>query len=1169
MFFSFSFEMNDFQNLYEVRKTVRFNLLPVSHNYQKPSEKQFKEDLENFILQYKQVIEKFSEIVFAQDEDEKQILNRNTKISIAWLKTYAKQDFHTNRENLIKRKKNGQKANTYVSLEETEFLLERFQIFGEKNGEIIKNLELLKNQPLESQKRKSDFAYYVHQVQQRTNFVFVYEFFKNAQGKQSDTLITETLPLLKNCEKLLQNLENYLLPMQSFGQVIERTSLNYYTVNKKPKDYPKEIKNLKNKKDEKIYNLNKNQKFTIHQSLSSFLIKEIKNLDDEYFVAENFNGTEKFIKDWNHLKLQYAYKFLKEYKAQQKSKLFELVLGQKSQAMIMQEVPLFDFEDKKDGNGSVIKTKEDQFQDFYDACINIQNKSTEYEQSKDKKLKSEITTLKKKRGNDYFNVGDVKKTKCPFPKYITFCEFFKAVAMEYGRIKADIKSLEKEQIDAERLKSWSVLLEKENRHFVMTIPRDKKIKVFNEKEKKEIEEYQLPHVYRKIKQLKDSETPIWTLYHFESLTLRALEKLCFGMDKNSFITDPELSRELSSFTEYFENGKLKRKDQMIQKKTDGSFDESILIKFYQKILSLEATKKMILVKEYLPDEAIKKRFRETKFETLKEFQVALEKQCYIRKAIKISDQKKQELEKKYGANVYQITSYDLFAQRKNEEAHTKLWKQFWSQDEKSGYTTRLNPEMKISYVEKREDSIKDKEGNEVKRNRRKQAEYILSFTISENNNEPKFDMAFADKEKVKANIEAFNTTLNDKIKGNPYNLYYYGIDRGDEELLTLGIFKFEDQDISPSDSNKSGTYKKPIPIDLEVWELPKDKYLKLVPYNGTKYTEAYKNISYADKEGLLQKKTIQSCLDLTCAKIIGKKLVINGDIATLMNLKLENAKRKIIEGIDTLINVKTNKKGIKMAKIQHKPKSKNKAEHFELSITLEDGNTKSLIVYYIDSDFEKNKIQPELEKILQDFLTEIKNQGYISVNIPIVKINHLRYAICANAVGVLSHLQKKYFGMISFEDLEIKKKNEHFAQNNTNLGSRAEFALLRKFQTLGLVPPNYKMVMSLQSKKEINQLGIISYIKTAGTSSNCPHCEQSITDKVKKEHKWKNHKYKCDDGNGNSCGFSTYSESEIAQNAWSFSADKKGLDFLESSDDVAAYNIAKRGLELILKKPQS
>ena len=1177
--------MEKFKNLYEVRKTIRFNLLPVKHNYKKITDGQFKSDLKSFLKKYKQVVDNLSELVFIQNEDDDQILNENTRVSIAWLKEYEKQEFHKNKEKLVKRNKRGNKTGNYVSLRDTDFLLEKFQLWilrnwQEKNEEgkkigILNNLEILSGQPLESQERNADFAYHIHQIYRRTNFEFIYEFFKNAQGAKSDALIIEIIPVLEDCKNLLKNLENYLRPKQSFGHVIEQSSLNYYTVNKKPKDYPREIKKWEEKKDEKYLslsfydsNVGKKKNFFFPDDFQSHLENLIESLNEEKNDEKKIKKEFGDISEINNWKLEQTYKNFKLYKAKQKSQFYEYVYQILEKYDADSEYVFFESHLQDIPTPLFANITDDKFKNLVEESKIIRDKSTKYNNSKDKKLKEAIISLKKKRGDTYFNV---QNKPCPFSRYETFCGLFKEIAMTYGKIKAEVRSLEKEQIEAERLQSWAILLEKENQHYVMTIPRDRKILINNKNE------YQLPSVYKKIKQLKDTTySEYWTLFLFESLTLRALEKLCFGMDKNTFITDTNLINELKKkFKNFFITNKrgrqnLKRKDQFLE-------DGKELIKFYQAVLSLEETKKMILVEEYLPNEITKENICDGEFESLRDFQIALEKTCYIRQEIKISDHKKEELENKYGANVYQITSYDLFEKRKSEKEHTKIWKKFWKQDKNSGYTTRLNPQFSISYVEKREDSIKDKSGNEVERNRRKQAEYILSTTISENNDKPKFDMAFADKDRIKQNIEDFNKEFNKKAKSDLYSLYYYGIDRGQEELLTLGLFKFENQDITfthPSDSSKSGTYKKPLPVDLEVWELPKGKLLEVVPYetkNGTKFTEAYKSISYAEKAGILEKKIISSCIDLTSAKLVNGKIVLNGDVSTLINLKLENAKRKILEIVNSLALVKKNKKGIMPAKIIFREKNKSNPERFVVNINV-DGETIEKNIYFPSSnffDFEKGQVEDGLNKILNESLQKIKEQGYCSINIPITKINHLRDAICANAVGILNFLQQKYFGIISFEDLPIDgggSKNEHFSQNNANLGSRIEFMLLNKFKTLGLVPPNYKMVMSMQSKKEIEQLGIITYIKTEGTSSNCPHCSQGIDKKTQREHKWKHHKFKCCN-NGKSCGFNTYSQEEIDKNKssdkWNFTADKKGLDFLNSSDDVATYNIAKRGLQFI------
>jgi predicted RNA-binding Zn-ribbon protein involved in translation (DUF1610 family) len=231
-------------------------------------------------------------------------------------------------------------------------------------------------------------------------------------------------------------------------------------------------------------------------------------------------------------------------------------------------------------------------------------------------------------------------------------------------------------------------------------------------------------------------------------------------------------------------------------------------------------------------------------------------------------------------------------------------------------------------------------------------------------------------------------------------------------------------------------------------------------------------------------------------------------------------------------------------------------------------------IYFFDTKYAELISLEQLKDLLQTHFDRIKSGNSAQDNYSIEKINHLRDAICANAVGIinyLKHLQKTKFGFICFEDLDEENKRKRFEELNYNLGSRVELMLLNKFKTLGLVPPGYKMAMSLQSKKEVNQFGIITYVDTRSTSLSCPNCGQRIDDKTKNQNKWGNHRFRCMNGVV-TCGFNTYTQEEIDKakiekpnEDWDFTPDKKGLEFLHTSDDVAAYNIAKRGLELITK----
>jgi hypothetical protein len=78
----------------------------------------------------------------------------------------------------------------------------------------------------------------------------------------------------------------------------------------------------------------------------------------------------------------------------------------------------------------------------------------------------------------------------------------------------------------------------------------------------------------------------------------------------------------------------------------------------------------------------------------------------------------------------------------------------------------------------------------------------------------------------------------------------------------------------------------------------------------------------------------------------------------------------------------------------------------------------------------------------------------------------------------MNYLQGKHFGMMFFEDFTIGKKNDDFKKTAITLGSRVEWKLLQKFQSLNLVPPTYKQVMRLKDNYKLNQLGIVGYIDT-------------------------------------------------------------------------------------------
>ncbi len=1128
--------MKNFQNLYEVTKTLRFNLdsQEIKREY-KPTEQLGYIDLtKKFTEKYGKIIQDFEKLIFkiSEDDDNEKYLNSNISIKHSWLKVYTKREFHEVKEKLVIYK-NGRKKSNQVSLsdEKVTFLFERFELWFEKNKELIENLNEFIKRPEESQKRISDLVYYIHQILSRPNVEFIRELFNgNIQDKTSQDY-QKIAKNIRDCNKILLDLEKILLPMQSMGIVIEKASLNYYTVNKRTKDYPKEIQKLKNKLDEKFINFSyydfkqrKNIKFSFPNNFKDNLINLIESLD------ESIEANQKLIEEFgdldqiNNWSIQKAYKNFKLYKAKQKSNFLEFIADKKYFSTLNTEKGLCLMNDFSEENFNKFVKLTNKITELATQRLQLNKDSVNYKEEKNK-LTNRIKEKAQERGKHFmFN----------FNKYKKFCNFYKNVSVELGKVKANIKSLEKEEIDAQRVNSWALILEKDNQHYICTIPRDGKENLLKAK--------------KYIDSISEEKNGDWKLYSFESLTLRALEKLCFGYDKNTFA--PKIREELFENQKKDENFVFYNKKGYLQLKMkhELSQDNLEIIKFYQKVLGLKSTKKMLAIDNFVDFES----FIKNKYSSLEDFEKDMKQSCYFKKAISILEDTKNDLVNKFQGNLYKITSYDLEKNdkevlgnlenkkqldRKNPEKQTRVWLDFWTtENQENKYSIRLNPELKISFIEKQEEKIVDKYGEKrdlgkLGKNRKNKERFLLSTTITEQAREKKANLSFKTRDEIKAFINEYNTEFNKNIK-NPFDIYYYGLDRGQKELLTLGIFKFSETrkvEFTKQDGATS-RYNKPIPQELDIWKLKPEKYLE--QKNGK--TESYKNISEViNDDNFIKKEENQYCIDLSCAKLIKNKIVINGDIATYLELKRVSALRKIWEGFS-----------------KQKFKSENicfDAGKGALFLNIENrGKLENENLYFFDKRFENiltlDSIKNELQKYFNDLQKENAEVDVISIE----KINNLRDALCANAVGILNYLQEKYFGMMFFEDLNEDNKNKRLSEFSGNLASRIEWKLLQKFKSKNLVPPTYKQVMNLQSKKEITQLGILGYIKTSGTSSNCPHCE---TKNPNKSEKWGSHNYKCINAN---CNFDT---SDMKK--------REGLDFCNNSDTLASYNIAKRGLEFI------
>lgn len=141
------------------------------------------------------------------------------------------------------------------------------------------------------------------------------------------------------------------------------------------------------------------------------------------------------------------------------------------------------------------------------------------------------------------------------------------------------------------------------------------------------------------------------------------------------------------------------------------------------------------------------------------------------------------------------------------------------------------------------------------------------------------------------------------------------------------------------------------------------------------------------------------------------------------------------------------------------------------------------------------------------------------------------------------------------------KEEEHERNLSVIIYQKLENNLVKKFNYIrtkeentdidrSQVSPKIKRIEDIKESQGKNQLGNLIFVDPNNTSKQCPSCNHS---------EYKNREKKnplldfivCQNNNP-SCGFST-----------KVGGDRKGFDFIDGGDTLAAYNIAKRGLAFI------
>ncbi|MBS1630098.1 MAG: hypothetical protein JST27_08580 [Bacteroidetes bacterium] len=1153
---------------YKLTKAIRFRLEPTEENnliqQQVDELKNISFDLVSFISKLGNFKDSLKQYLLHDHRNGTKQVKSGLSIKSEWLKRYAKQIFHDSEAERDKTKRKQTKTigefgslakdiedrldeleNTYQELTDDAIAQLNERARNAHSGLLLKRLG-----------SRNGLSYFVDLVENSVD--------KHEEGDLSIQLKSQGKALHL---ELLAGIKKFL-PEQSTGVPIAKASFNYYTINKMPVDYAQKVR----EQQSKLLITDWNGQIWSGKSYS----REIK--DDVQAGGSDLEALRQK---------------LKNIKAQQKARFNELMTQNLSFQELKNNAELYLFS----------SISEQEFNSYKDLTGIIEKEATKLSQASDDsqklQLRSNLQRLKKERGA-LINAAD-KRNQNSFKTYKGFADLYRNIALKHGRILSTIKGIEKEAVESQLLQYWSLVLEREGRHQLLLIPKQFAAKCYAFVCNAPV----------------CQQTSASKIYWLESFTLRSLRKLCFGhldAGTNTFNNDIQSVLRYHSYSETDNRGQNK------QVNIEGEFsfkgDARKIIAFYKDVLASRYTQPVLK----LPIRALRKEVTEKNFETLDEFQIALEKICYKRYAL-LPEQILDTIIRRYQPQVFDITSTDLTkGESDNEKRHTQIWRRFWTnENEQQNFDIRINPELAILWRPAKESRVHKygKESalfDENKHNRYLHPQFTLVTTISEHSNTPTKELSFMTDEEFTHSVEEFNN----KFKKEDFK-FALGIDNGETELATFGVYfpvfkqntheeSIQEIDkineygfkvlsitnLSHSEADKNGKDRKI--IQNPSYFLSKEQYTRTFEKTETEYQTMFSKLFKEDS--LLT-------LDLTTAKVIGGHIITNGDVPTYFNLWMRHAQRMLWDMndhaekqtakqitlkksedlnqaekekfIEYLNLTKNNKKYFSLSETEkteytnwiyaiwnrqttNLPAEKNQkyetvkkdqrvgyySKHIILAVCYIGEDLQSVTeifdvrnIFKLRKDFFAIKTEQEIIQELNNYNTN-ENRQQIGNEELELKINHLRAAVVANAIGVIDSLYHYYKsktqgeGLVIKEGFDTNKVAEDLGKFSGNIYRVLERKLYQKFQNYGLVPP-IKSLMTVRSeglagennKDAIIRLGNICFISDFQTSNLCPSCGRNNPGHIDP--------YICNNCNFNSSGL------------------------MHSNDGVAGYNIAKRG----------
>ena len=1139
-------------------------------------------DLVNFFSKLENYLYDINDYLFFEREDES-IFKGGIVVKSEWMKTHAKQQLaefrykersEDNQRNDSRRVKRPRMQHTLSDYKLSDRIIE-------VHDDIVDVYEKLQDVVSRERHERADrakIALLLGRLKTKGGLPLLVSLVENTTDKKEQGELS--LRLKQSGKELLNLLEmgvqNYL-PEQSKGYPIAKASFNFYTINKRPIDYTRKIKEIN---DRLRVDWKKCEEWCFGKNKSANDIRWWKTIKAD--VERRAKGKElllgempmRDIEDYANLR-----QILKNILAQQKAEFSEMIQSAESYSSL-QESGLYLFD----------RISDEEFDEYFDFSEAIEETATKRNQTRDqykqRELRTKINRLRKQRG-DLLSEA-CRETKDRFMDYKRFAAFYRKVAQQHGRLYAQLKGIEKERNESQMISYWAMILQSGSKHKLVLVPKEKASELKNNR-----------------LNVSEDKTSNTKLFWFESFSFRSLQKLCFSnieSGSNKFYSD--LRNEAEFSRKYSFGGKF------ISGEFDLQGDEQKKIEFYKDVLSSRTAGKMLSISK----EELKQEVLDVDFDCLDDFKVALERVSYKR-MFTVNPYIIDALRGNFAAQVFDITSLDLRHEESckdketvfeySDKMHTRIWKEFWSEDnEDSNFDIRLCPEITLLYRKPKSSRIAKYGADSTQRNRYLHEQLTLVTRFTERSNSPGRELSFLAEEDEKKIVENFNReVLKEDFR------FALGIDNGEVELSTLGVylpqFAQESNDATfemlkkvdefgfPTLTIRDLKYKeKDIKgIDRRVVQNPsyfikEDLYCRTFGKSHQEYEAMF--------ETLFERRNLLT-LDLSTAKVISGHIVTNGDVVSLFNLWKRHAQRNIYAMMEhqlaegsveielkrsyelsdnerqTFIDYLNadNKRYEKLSKtdkskyvtwiydcwngkevenkdfenVYNECKRKgNFADIVLYAVCTNAGKVETVVdvfdirnVFKLRKDFDCLMSQEEIKAELNRYNVRVISDEELDLN-----LRQTKSSLVANVIGVIDFLYARYKekfggeGLVVSEGFGVNKVEQDLEKFSGNIYRLLERKLYQKFQAKGLVPPIKNILMfrendnNREGKKNIPflHIGNICFVDPRDTSQNCPICEKG---KLR-------HTEICP----NNCGF-------------------KSEGIMHSNDGIAGYNIAKRG----------